>query len=170
MITQEVKAMEEVVVSAITHNKKEAKVSLIRIEDKPGTAAAVFKFLGENNINVDMIVQNVGESGLANISFTIERTDVPYFKKLESKIREFITVETILYDERIAKVSAVGVGMRSHAGVAASMFSAFAEKNINILMIGTSEIKTSCVIHEDYTELAVRALCEEFGLEKSEEE
>jgi aspartate kinase len=170
MITQEVKDMEEVVVSAITHSKKEAKVSLIRIEDKPGTAAAVFKFLGEHNINVDMIVQNVGESGLANISFTIERTDVPYFKKLESKIQEFLTMEEIRYDEKIAKVSAVGVGMRSHAGVAARMFSAFAEKNINILMIGTSEIKTSCVINEDYTELAVRALCEEFGLEKSEEE
>lgn len=170
MITQEVKAMEDVIVSAVTHSKKEAKVSLIGITDKPGTAAAVFKYLSENNINVDMIVQNIGDNDLADISFTIERTDLPFIKKLEGGLMGIVTAREIRYDDKIAKVSCVGVGMRSHAGVAARMFSAFAKKNINIMMISTSEIKTSCVIHEDYTELAVRALCEEFQLEKSEEE
>lgn len=170
MITQEVKSMEDVVVSAITQNQKEAKVSLLGISDKPGTAAAVFEFLSENNINVDMIVQGVGDNNVANISFTIDKTDLPFIKKLEPKIRELITVNEIRYDDKIAKVSAIGVGMRSHAGVAARMFKAFADKNINILMIGTSEIKTSCVINEDYTELAVRALCEEFELAKADEE
>ncbi|MBD3265897.1 aspartate kinase, partial [bacterium] len=122
MITQEVKSMEEVVVSAITHNKKEAKVSLTGIQDKPGTAAAVFKFLGENNINVDMIVQNVGDNGLADISFTIERTDLPSMRNLEEKVKELLKVKEISYDDKIAKISVIGVGMRSHAGVAARMF------------------------------------------------
>ena len=166
MITQEVQEMEEVVVSAITHNMKEAKVTLTGILDKPGTAAALFTFLRDKNINVDMIVQNVGEKGHADISFTAERTDVPYLKKCDSEIRKLMNAQDITYSDKIAKISAIGVGMRSHAGVAARMFDALAAKGINILMISTSEIKISCVIDEDYTELAVRTLCEEFGLEE----
>ncbi|MEW6238267.1 MAG: aspartate kinase [Candidatus Omnitrophota bacterium] len=168
MITKE-EAMETVVVSAITHNVKEAKVTLSRIADKPGTAAALFNFLAGKNINVDMIVQNTGENEMADISFTVERTDLPYIKKFENELCGVINAQKIAYDDKIAKISAIGVGMRSHAGVASRMFNALAAKGINILMISTSEIKVSCVIHEDYTELAVRALCEEFDLEKKEE-
>lgn len=168
LIIEEVKEMEDVVVSAITHNVKEAKVTLIGIADKPGTAAALFQFLAGKNINVDMIVQNVGEKGAADISFTLERSDMPYFQKAEDELRSIIHCERILYDAKIAKVSAVGVGMRSHAGVASRMFQSLAAKGINILMISTSEIKISCVIHEDYTELAVRSLCEEFGLQEDQ--
>ena len=168
MITKEVQIMEKVVVSAVTHNVKEAKITLVGIADQPGTAAKLFKFLTEKNINVDMIVQNVGAEGQADISFTVERTDLPYIKKMESEFLGTIDAKQILYDDKIAKISAVGVGMRTHAGVAARMFDALAAKGINILMISTSEIKISCVIHEDYTELAVRSLCEEFELAKDE--
>ncbi len=164
LITEEVKAMEQVVVSAITHNVKEAKVTLSQIADKPGTAATLFKYLADKNVNVDMIVQNVGENEQADISFTVERTDLPYLKKCEDELRSVINAQKVSYDDKIAKISAIGVGMRTHAGVASRMFDALAEKGINILMISTSEIKISCVIHEDYTELAVRALCEEFDL------
>jgi aspartate kinase len=170
MIIQEVKTMEQVVVSAITHSMKEAKVTLSGIADKPGTAATIFKFLAEKNINVDMIVQNVAEGDLADISFTVERTDVPYIKKVEMELRSLVDAKKLTYDDKIAKISAIGVGMRTHAGVAARMFDVLAAKGINILMISTSEIKISCVIEEAYTELAVRALCEEFGLEKGEGE
>lgn len=165
MVTEEVQEMEEVVVSAITHNMKEAKVTLSRIADKPGTAAAAFKFLADKNINVDMIVQNVGEEGRADISFTVERSDIPYIQKLEKELLGMVAAKEIRYDQKIAKISVIGVGMKAHAGVAARMFSKLASKDINILMISTSEIKISCVINQDYTELAVRALCEEFGLE-----
>ena len=164
MIIEEVQEMEDVVVSAITHNMKEAKVTLSQIADKPGTAAAVFQFLAEKNINVDMIVQNVGEEGLADISFTIERTEIPYVQKMEKDLMGIVSAKEIQYDSKIAKISAIGVGMKAHTGVAARMFKTFAAKDINILMISTSEIKISCVIDQDYTELAVRALCEEFGL------
>nr|HQH71976.1 aspartate kinase [bacterium] len=168
MIIEEVKEMEDVVVSAITHNIKEAKVTLIGIADKPGTAATLFQFLAGKNINVDMIVQNVGEKGQADISFTLERSDMPYFQKAEDELRAIIHCERIKYDTKIAKISAVGVGMRSHAGVASRMFQSLAAKGINILMISTSEIKISCVINEDYTELAVRSLCEEFRLQEDQ--
>ncbi len=170
MIIQEVETMEEVVVSAITHNMKEAKVTLSGIADKPGTAAKIFNFLADKNINVDMIVQNVAEGDLADISFTAERVDIPYIKKVEDELRSLIDAKKLTYDDKIAKISAIGVGMRTHAGVAARMFKALAAKGINILMISTSEIKISCVIEEAYTELAVRALCEEFGLEEGENE
>lgn len=170
MITQEVQAMEDVVVSAITHNTKESKVTLSGIADEPGTAANVFAYLAKQNINVDMIVQNVGENGLADISFTVERTDLPYIRKAEADLIKSVNAKEVLYGEKISKISAIGVGMKSHAGVASRMFDTLAEKGINILMISTSEIKISCVIDENYTELAVRALCEEFGLVENEED
>ncbi len=168
MITQEVDVMEDVVVNAVTHNVKEAKLTISGIADEPGTAAKLFKMLAEHNINVDMIVQNVGENGLADISCTVERTDLPYIKKHEKGIKDTINAQKITYDDKIAKISIIGVGMRNHTGVAARMFNRLAEKGINILMISTSEIRISSVIHEDYTELAVRILCEEFELETLE--
>ncbi|MBN2328883.1 MAG: aspartate kinase [Candidatus Omnitrophica bacterium] len=164
MIMQEVQEMEDVVVSAITHSMKDAKVTLSKIADKPGMAAAAFQLLADRNINVDLIVQNVGKEGLADISFTVERADLPYIQKLEKELLQLVAAQEILYDPKIAKISAIGVGMKTHAGIAARMFSTLAAKDINILMISTSEIKVSCVIDQDYTELAVRALCEEFGL------
>jgi aspartate kinase len=171
MIQEEVPSMENVVVSGISHNTKEAKVTLSRIADQPGTAARLFQFLTDNNINVDMIVQNAGADGLADISFTIEKTDLPYVRQMADKLRDTMNAKEIRFEEKIAKISAIGFGMRSHAGVAARMFKALSSKGINILMISTSEIKISCVIDGDYTELAVRTLCEEFDLEeKSEEE
>ncbi len=171
MIMQEVESMENVVVSGISHNVKEAKVTLSRIADQPGTAAKLFQFLSDNNINVDMIVQNAGEDGMADISFTIEKTDLPYIKQIADKMRDTLNAGDITFLEKIAKISCIGFGMRTHAGVAARMFKALSIKGINILMISTSEIKISCVIDADYTELAVRTLCEEFDLEeKSEEE
>lgn len=166
MIVQEVDSMEDVVVSGVSHTVKEAKVTLTSVADQPGTAAQLFGFLADNNINVDMIVQNVGAEGLADISFTVERSDLPYLKKIEGELRESLNAKLVKFDERIAKISAIGVGMKSHAGVAGRMFKALAAKGVNILMISTSEIKISCVINEDYTELAVRALCAEFGLEE----
>ncbi len=166
MITEE-KEMETVVVSGITHNTKEAKVTLSGIADKPGTAATLFQYLADKNINVDMIIQNVGESGLASISFTVERTDLPYIKKQEDELKQVIHAQSVNYDDKIAKISAIGVGMRSHAGVASRMFNTLASKGINILMISTSEIKVSCVIDDNYTELAVRTLCEEFDLDEA---
>lgn len=164
MITQEVQTMENVVVSAVIHNTKEAKVTFSGIADEPGTAAKLFSHLTQLNVNVDMIVQNVGENGLADISFTVESTDLPYIQKNESELREVIHAKQITYDSKIAKISAIGVGMKAHAGVASRMFNTLAAKGINILMISTSEIKISCVIEESYTELAVRALCSEFDL------
>ncbi len=164
MITQEAQTMEDVVVSAITHNTKEAKVTFMGIADEPGTAAKLFSNLADLNINVDMIVQNVGENGLADISFTVERTDLPYIQKNEDELRTAINAQSVVYGDKIAKISAIGVGMKSHAGVASRMFSTLADKGVNILMISTSEIKISCVIDADYTELAVRSLCEEFDL------
>lgn len=167
LITQEV-AMESVVVTAVTQNTKEAKISITGIADRPGTAAEVFKYLAEHNINVDMIIQNVGENNLADISCTVERTDLPYIKKNESSFLGAIQAQAVKYDDKIAKVSVIGVGMRNHTGVASRMFTCLADKGINILMISTSEIRISCVIHEDYTELAIRSLCEEFDLEDTD--
>ncbi|MFH1742241.1 MAG: aspartate kinase [bacterium] len=157
---------EDVVVSSIQRNANEAKVTLAGVADKPGVAAAIFDLLAENAVVVDMIVQNVGAGGRADISFTVERPDVVRIKKLEKQIMQCVEASEILCDDRIAKISAIGVGMRTHAGVAARMFKALAERSINILMISTSEIKISVVIAEEYTELAVRTLCEEFNLTK----
>lgn len=164
MITQEVQTMEHVVVSAVIHNTKEAKVTFAGIADEPGMAAKLFSHLNQLNVNVDMIVQNVGDNGRADISFTVERTDLPYIQKSEAELREVIHANQITYDNKIAKISVIGVGMKAHAGVASRMFNTLAAKGINILMISTSEIKISCVIEESYTELAVRALCNEFDL------
>jgi aspartate kinase len=164
MIIEEVQEMEDVVVSAITHNVKEAKVTVNGIADKPGTAATLFNYLAEKNINVDMIIQNVGEEGHASISFTVERTDLPYIKKNEGDMLKNIHAQSVTYNDKIAKISAIGVGMKAHSGIASRMFTTLAEKGVNILMISTSEIKISCVIDQDYTELAIRSLCEEFDL------
>lgn len=164
LITKEIQAMEKTVVSAIVHNANEVKVTLTGVEDQPGTAAKIFDVLAEKSINVDMIVQNVGTEGSADLSFTMERSDLPRVGEIKDRLKDAISAKDMLVDEKIAKISAVGVGMKSHTGVAARMFKALAARGINILMISTSEIKISCVVQEEYMELAVRALCEEFEL------
>lgn len=156
--------MEEVVVTGITHDRGQAKLSILRVPDRPGIAAKVFGGLGAQNIVVDMIVQNISRDGLTDISFTLPRADRQRAERVLAGLAKEIGAEGVTTDDRIAKVSVVGVGMRSHAGVAARMFHAMSSEGINIQMISTSEIAVSCVIEDKYTELAVRALHDAFAL------
>ncbi|KAA0257442.1 aspartate kinase [Deferribacter autotrophicus] len=162
LVTKEDKDMEKVIVSGVTCDKNQAKITITEVPDRPGIAAEIFEELANHNINVDMIVQNVSTQGKTDISFTVAQTDLLRAHELCKEIAKKIEASNVLADENIAKVSIVGVGMKSHAGVAAKMFKTLAENNINIQMISTSEIKTSCVIDEKFTELAVRVLHDKF--------
>ncbi len=164
MVTKEDKDMEAVLVSGIAYDKNEAKIAVMQVPDKPGIAAKILSPLSEANISVDMIVQNVSAADLTDFTFTVTKAD---FKKALAITREAakgIDAKEVVTDENISKVSVVGVGMRSHAGVATRMFQALAKEGINIQMISTSEIKVSVVIDAKYTELAVRVLHDIFGL------
>src|SRR6266850_596158 len=164
LVTREESGMEEVVVTGITHDRSQSKISLLRVPDRPGIAAQVFGALGAKRIVLDMIVQNISRDGYTDISFTVPRGDsAPATAALEEVARA-IGAEGVVHDERVAKISIVGVGMRSHSGVAARMFGALSREGINIQMISTSEIATSCVIEDKYAELAVRALHDAFEL------
>ena len=156
--------MEKVVVSGIAYDKNEAKITITRVVDRPGIAATLFGKVAAAGVVVDMIVQNISQDGHTDISFTVPRSDFYKAKELVEGMAKEIGADQVLSDDRIAKVSIVGVGMRTHSGVAAQMFSALASENINIMMISTSEIKISCVIDEKYTELAVRVLHDVFEL------
>jgi len=164
IVTREESAMEDVVVTGITHDRSQAKISLLRVPDRPGIAAQVFGAVGTKNIVVDMIVQNISRDGYTDISFTVPRGDVARAHTLLDEIGRAVGAEKTVHDERVAKVSIVGVGMRSHSGVAAVMFGALSKEGINIQMISTSEIAVSCVIEDKYAELAVRALHDTFEL------
>ncbi len=164
MVVPYTQDMEEVLVSAVTHDKNQARITVIDVPDRPGIAKSIFKPLAEANINVDVIVQNVSHEGLTDVSFTVAETDLPKAVKVIEDVVKEIGAKGYTTDERIAKVSIVGVGMRSHPGVAAKMFETLANEGINILMISTSEIKVSCIIEDKYCELAVRALHDAFGL------
>ncbi len=164
LITKESKDMEKVLVSGIALDKNQARVSIFGVEDRPGISAEIFEKLANKNINVDMIVQNVGKDGKANLTFTVPETEVELTKEVLKEYEE--KSENIEYDTDIAKVSVVGVGMKSHSGVAAKAFKTLAEENVNILMISTSEIKISMIIDEKYGELAVRALHKAYELDK----
>ena len=166
IISKEVRAMEDIVVSGVALNKDEAKVTICDVPDKPGIAAKIFKDIAKENINVDMIVQNVSRTGATDISFTVPGTDLNKTIKVAKEISKKVGAGEITFDKEIAKVSIVGIGMRSHSGVAANMFEALAEKGVNIEMISTSEIKISCVVNKKYGEDAVRAIHEKFGLGK----
>ncbi len=166
MVVPANKDMEDVVVSGVTYDKNQAKVTVIGVPDRPGIAKALFDPIAEANINVDMIIQNVSQDGLTDISFTVSRTELPKAVKVIEGVVEEIGAQKFITDDSIAKVSIVGVGMRSHPGVAATMFDALADEGINIIMISTSEIKVSCVIEDKYLELAVRALHNAFELHK----
>ena len=160
--------MEKVVVSGIAFSRNEAKITLPHVPDTPGIAYKILGHIAEANIEVDMIVQNAAKNGLTDFSFTVSRNDLDKaMKVLEKEVTPYLGEEGILTDASIAKISCVGIGMRSHAGVAAKMFRVLAEENINIKMISTSEIRTSIVVDEKYMELAVRALHKGFGLDKA---
>lgn len=164
LVTKEDAEMEQVVVSGVTYNKNEARVTLMGVPDRPGIAARIFGPIAEARIVVDMIIQNISDGGLTDLSFTLSRSDlVPAMEIIQKTARE-IGAREVKVHENIAKVSIVGVGMRSHSGVAARMFETLAREGINIMMISTSEIKISCVMEAKYTELAVRVLHDAFGL------
>ena len=165
MVVAETKDMEKVLVSGVAYNKNEARITVKKVPDRPGTAARIFEPMFTAGIVVDMIVQNTSEDGSTDLTFTVPKADFQKSLKLVSEVAKAIGAEKVLGDENIAKVSIVGVGMRNHAGVAQKMFRILADENINITMISTSEIKISCIIEEKYTELAVRVLHEAFGLE-----
>ncbi|MFA5223890.1 MAG: aspartate kinase [Candidatus Omnitrophota bacterium] len=166
MIIKEVKMMEEVVVSGITLNKNQAKITLCGVPDKPGVAVRLFQDLAVAGVSVDMIVQNVSHTRLTDISFTIAKADSAKASKITKAVAKKIGSSDILLDEDIARVSIVGVGMKSHHGVAAKMFGIMADNNINIEMISTSDISISCIIKKKFAETAVKKLHEEFGLHK----
>ena len=166
MIIKEVRRMEEVTVSAVTLNRNEAKITICNVPDRPGQAAKIFKTLAGAEINVDMIVQNVSHLRQTDISFTVAKSGALKAIRLTKKVAAGINAGEVLEDEDIARVSVVGVGMRSHPGVAATMFDTLAKKKINIEMISTSDISISCIIKNTSAETAVRALHEKFGLGK----
>ena len=168
MVVAETKDMEKVMVSGVAYNKNEARITIKKVPDRPGIAALIFEPITKSGIVVDMIVQNTSEEGLTDLTFTVPKPDFHKTMKLVSDVAQSIGSEKVIGDEDIAKISIVGVGMRTHAGVAQRMFQTLANENINIMMISTSEIKVSCVIEEKYTELAVRELHKEFGLENDQ--
>jgi len=167
LVSKEDSDMEKVVVSGVAYDKNQVKVTVTGVPDKPGVAAQIFNEISTNNIIVDMIIQNIGEGGLTDMSFTVPKTDTRKISELMKKVVAEIGAKGVTVKEDIAKISIVGVGMRSHSGVAARMFSAMAKEGINIMMISTSEIKISIVIDAKYTELAVRVLHETFEMDKA---
>lgn len=167
IVTREENIVEQEIVSGIAHNKDEAKITVVGVEDKPGVAASLFEPLAKAAINVDMIVQNISSrDGKTDMTFTVPRADLDRALKTLEGLKT-LKYENLIVDPKMAKVSVVGIGMRSHAGVANKMFRTLAEKGINIQVISTSEIKISVLIQEDYTELAVRSLHAAYGLEES---
>ncbi len=166
MITKAVGGMEDIVVSGVTLRKDEAKVTIRDVPDKPGMAAQIFRELATKDINVDMIVQNVSREGSTDLSFTVVKSELPATLRVTRSVSHRIGAGEVTTDEGVAKVSIVGLGMRSHSGVAARMFEAMAKERINIEMISTSEIKISCLIRAQHAERSVRVLHKIFGLDK----
>ena len=164
LITEESEIMEEVLVSGVVLDKNQARVTLRGVSDRPGIAAEIFTTLASENINVDMIIQNVGTDSATNLGFTVPESELDNAKKVMEAFDH--DIEGMDYDEHVCKVSVVGVGMKSHSGVAATAFTVLAQNNINIQMISTSEIKVSMVIDEKYGELAIRTLHEAYELNK----
>jgi aspartate kinase len=168
MVTREDEEMEKYVVSGVTYNRNESKLTISGIPDVPGVAAKIFKPIADANIVVDMIIQNASSAGHADLTFTVSKTDTKKALEILKAIGKKLGANRVSSDENIAKISIVGVGMKSHAGVASQFFSVLAHEGINIMMISTSEIKISCVVEEKYTELAVRILHDTFHLSPEE--
>ena len=165
LLTQEDASMEHIMVSGIAYDKDQARITLRAVPDRPGVAASIFGPLADAQVSVDMIVQNPSREGVTDMNFTVGRKDLKKALAVVEGIKDNVGAFEVLHDEYVAKVSAVGVGMRNHSGVAAKAFAALKEENINIIMISTSEIKISCLVDERYTELAVRTLHDVFGLD-----
>ncbi len=166
LVVNEDEMMEQELVSGIAYSRDEAKITLVRVPDRPGVAASIFGPLSDANINVDMIVQNVSEDGKnTDMTFTVSKGDFERAKQVLNGKQNSLNFHALISDANVVKVSVIGVGMRSHAGIAQRMFKALAEKGINIQVISTSEIKISVLVAEEYTELAVRALHTAYGLD-----
>ena len=166
LVVDEDEIMEQELVSGIAYSRDEAKITLLKVADRPGIAASIFGPLADANINVDMIVQNVSETGdTTDMTFTVSKGDFERAKQVIEGQRNRVQFAGLIADANVVKVSVIGVGMRSHAGIAQRMFQALAEKGINIQVISTSEIKISVLVAEEYTELAVRALHTAYGLD-----
>jgi aspartate kinase len=157
-------SMEQPLISGIAFNRDEAKLTLVGVPDIPGVASKILGPIGDKNVEVDMIVQNIGQDGTTDFTFTVHRNEFDKAEEILKQICADLGAREVVGDNKIAKVSIVGVGMRSHAGVASTMFRCLADENINIQMISTSEIKVSVVINEKYLELAVRSLHSVFNL------
>jgi aspartate kinase len=166
MVVNETLDMESVVVTGISHDKNQAKITVIHVSDKPGIAHSIFAPLASAEINVDMIIQSASSEGYTDMSFTVPRTDYKQAMEILNELVRQKKATRVVGDDKVAKVSLVGVGMRTHSGVAAKMFKALADAGINIQMISTSEIKISVVVHENDMKKAVEALHKEFGLDK----
>jgi len=166
MVVDEDSGMEQLVVSGVTHNKDEARITLKKVPDQPGIAAKIFTPISESGILVDMIIQNTRAGGQTDLTFTVPKAAFEKALEIEKKVAEKIGAQDVFGDKNIAKISVIGVGMKNHSGVASIMFHTLAKENINIIMISTSEIRISCIIEEKYTELAVRVLHTAFGLDK----
>ena len=164
-VIEEDKAMESMLVSGVTYNKNEARITISKVPDNPGIASKIFMPISDAGVVIDMIIQNTRAGDLTDLTFTVPRTDFDKAMELVKKIAADIGAENVSGADNIAKVSIVGVGMRNHSGIASTMFHVLANEGINIMMISTSEIKVSCVIEEKYTELAIRALHDAFALE-----
>ncbi len=169
LISYEENEMEEAVISGIAFTRDEAKLTIMGVPDQPGVAYKLFDDIAAASIEVDMIVQNVAANGLTDVTFTVHRVDYAKAMNILRKVAKELSAQEVEGDDKIVKISVVGVGMRSHAGMASTMFQALAQEGINIQMISTSEIKISVVVDEKYLELGVRALHMAFGLEKSPE-
>jgi aspartate kinase len=166
LVTREDADMEGVMVSGVTGDRNQAKITIVGVPDRPGIAARVFGAVANANIVVDMIIQNVSQASTTDISFTVPKADLRNAVDLVQRLSEEIGARSVAVTESIAKVSLIGVGMRSHSGVAAKMFEVLSREGVNIMMISTSEIKISCVIEEKYLELAMRTLHTAFGLDR----
>lgn len=165
-VVEEDKIMESMLVSGITYNKNEARITIKKVPDQPGIAAKIFLPISDAGVLVDMIIQNTREGHLTDMTFTVMRNDYVRTMEMLKKVAEEIDAESVTGDESIVKISIVGVGMRNHSGIASTMFQIMSNEGINMMMISTSEIKVSCIIAEKYTELAVRALHSAFALDK----
>ncbi|MGZ3647570.1 MAG: aspartate kinase [Syntrophales bacterium] len=166
LVTKEDMEMERELVCGVTYDRDQAKITVVRVPDRPGIAARLFTPLAQHNIMVDMIIQNASLEGYTDLTFTVSRKEIKKAHELVEQVAREIGADRVEVDADVSKISIVGVGMISHSGVAAKMFSSLAKEGVNILMISTSEIKISCVIQEKYTELAVSALHDAFDLDK----
>jgi aspartate kinase len=166
LVTKEDADMEAVAVAGVTGDRNQAKITVIGVPDRPGVAARIFVHVAQANINVDMIIQNISQGALTDLSFTVPRADLNKAMPIIQAVAKDVDAKSVSVTESIAKVSLIGVGMRSHSGVAAKMFDVLSHEGINIMMISTSEIKISCVIDEKYLELAMRSLHSAFGLDQ----